>query len=236
MGFQIPVAIAAALSLGSVAVAATSVSNAASPIPASAATTVTLSGTLVSTAIGAPTAEPMLRVEPAVFTTDRGLSLGTSPLPQPSMPQLRSDSSMVQTPAASLSTLVDRHDDDLGNIDQQMRCLATAVFYEARSESLAGKLAVARVVINRADSGRFPTSLCGVVTQPGQFSFVRGGQLPSAPITAAAWADSVAIARVAVEDGWESVAEGALYFHASRVSPGWGRPRLAKIDNHIFYR
>src|SRR3546814_6095221 len=63
-------------------------------------------------------------------------------------------------------------------IDPELRCLAGAVYFESRGESLAGQLAVARVIINRAESGRFPTSYCGVVLQRSQFSFVRGGKMP----------------------------------------------------------
>lgn len=147
------------------------------------------------------------------------------------------DTNLALPPASSLAALVDAHDDDASAaLDDESRCLATAIFYEARSESLAGKLAVARVIVNRSRSGRFPTSLCGVVTQPGQFSFVRGGQMPSVPTTAASWDDCVAIARIAKANSWKSPAEGALYFHASRVAPRWGRVMLARVDNHLFYR
>lgn len=139
-------------------------------------------------------------------------------------------------PASSLNVLVERESADISDLDSEARCLATAVFYEARAESLAGKLAVARVVINRARSGRFPSSLCGVVAQRGQFSFVRGGQIPAAPEKGRQWVQSAAIAKIALNDGWESKAEGALFFHARHVSPGWGRPLLARVDNHLFYR
>src|SRR3546814_1697830 len=64
-------------------------------------------------------------------------------------------------------------------IDPELRCLAGAVYFESRGESLAGQLAVAHVIINRAESGRFPSSYCGVVHQRSQFSFVRGGKMPS---------------------------------------------------------
>ena len=50
------------------------------------------------------------------------------------------------------------------------------------------------------------------------------------------WRQAVAIAQIAMEDSWDSRAEGALFFHARRVSPGWGKTKLASIDNHIFYR
>ncbi len=136
----------------------------------------------------------------------------------------------------SLATLVAAQDSAAAPLDEEGRCLATAVFYEARSESLAGQLAVARVVINRTKSGRFPTSLCGVVTQPGQFSFVRGGRLPLVDSQSAQWRNATAIARIALDDMWDSHAEGALFFHAARVSPGWSRQRLAQVGNHVFYR
>ena len=60
------------------------------------------------------------------------------------------------------------------NLSPELRCLAGAIYFEAKSESLPGQLAVGRVVVNRAKSGRFPASYCGVVYQPSQFSFVRG--------------------------------------------------------------
>jgi spore germination cell wall hydrolase CwlJ-like protein len=121
-------------------------------------------------------------------------------------------------------------------LDADARCLATAVYYEARSESLAGQLAVAHVVLQRARSGRFPSSLCGVVTQPGQFSFVRSGRLPAVPVNAGQWKTAAAIARIAQEGSWENPVEGALYFHATRVSPAWGKERVMRIGGHVFYR
>ena len=65
-------------------------------------------------------------------------------------------------------------------LDEQTNCLATAVYFEARGESVEGQLAVARVVINRAASGRYPPDWCSVVKQPAQFSFVRHGAFPLA--------------------------------------------------------
>lgn len=121
-------------------------------------------------------------------------------------------------------------------LDSETRCLATAVFYEAKSESLTGQLAVARVVINRAKSGRFASSLCGVVTQRGQFSFVHRGALPTVSPVSRDWREAVAIAQIAQADRWQSQAEGALFFHARYVQPGWKLRRVAQIENHIFYR
>ena len=121
------------------------------------------------------------------------------------------------------------------DIDPELRCLAGAVYFESRGESLVGQLAVAHVVINRAKSGRFPTSLCGVVHQKSQFSFVRGGKMPAVR-EGSLWSNAVAIAQIARDGSWKTQAPGALFFHARHVSPGWRKARIAQIDNHIFYR
>lgn len=141
----------------------------------------------------------------------------------------------VRDPADTLAELVAATAQP-AELDAELRCLAGAVYFESRGESLPGQLAVAHVVINRANSGRFPKSLCGVVHQPSQFSFVRGRSMPSVNTGSRDWQEAVAVAQIALDDAWESPAEDALYFHARRVSPGWGKPRLAAIGNHIFYR
>ena len=152
----------------------------------------------------------------------------------------------VVQPLAPLSDSADVKADDLAamvnaqgspeDVYGDMKCLAGAVYFESKGESLEGQLAVARVIINRAKSGRFADSLCGVVYQRGQFSFVRGNGMPPIRLGSESWREAVAIAQIAMEDGWNSKAEGALFFHARRVSPGWGKHQLAAIDNHIFYR
>ncbi len=119
--------------------------------------------------------------------------------------------------------------------DDQLRCLATAVYFESKGEPLAGQLAVAKVIMNRAKSGRFATTLCGVVKQPSQFSFVRSGSFP--PVAnAAQWRSAVGVAHVAMQDLYASPAPGALFFHAKRVSPNWNKRQVAAVGNHIFYR
>lgn len=118
--------------------------------------------------------------------------------------------------------------------DRELRCLAIGVYYEARSEPLAGQLAVADVILNRSTSGRFPGSVCAVLTQRGQFSFVRGGKLPSPPANAL-WRRSLAVAQVARKNLWESPAPNALFFHARYVGASAART-VATVGNHIFYR
>ena len=117
----------------------------------------------------------------------------------------------------------------------ELQCMAGAIYFEAKGEPLNGQLAVAEVILNRSKSGRFPKSVCSVVTQRGQFSFVRGGRVPSiAPNKQ--YRTAVAVARVALADAWDSPATGAMYFHARRVSPSWNRVQVAAIGNHVFYR
>ncbi|PXA99114.1 cell wall hydrolase [Nostoc sp. 3335mG] len=120
--------------------------------------------------------------------------------------------------------------------DEELNCLAIGVYYESKGEPLAGQLAVADVILNRTSSGRFPTSVCDVLTQRGQFSFVKGGRLPDVDTSRPAWKTAVAIARIATQDLWDSPAEGALFFHARRVNPKWSRTRVASLGNHVFYR
>ena len=124
------------------------------------------------------------------------------------------------------------------SLSPDMRCLAQAVYFEARGEPLAGQLAVARVVINRAASGLYPADYCSVVAQPKQFSFVRGGRIPQANEGSQEWLRAKAIAQIAHQDLWECEADDALYFHATYVHPGWARRKteVARIDTHVFYR
>jgi hypothetical protein len=123
-------------------------------------------------------------------------------------------------------------------LPRDLECLAQAVYFEARGEPLAGQLAVARVVINRADSGLYPADYCSVVTQRAQFSFVRNGRIPQPDESSKAWRKAMAVAQIAHQDLWESEAGDALYFHASYVKPGWAsrKRQLARIDTHVFYR
>ncbi len=122
------------------------------------------------------------------------------------------------------------------DMSSEMRCLAGAIYFEARGETLEGQLAVGRVIINRTKSGRFPTSYCGVVYQRSQFSFVHGRSMPSVREGSPDWREAVAVAQIASEGSWKSRAKGALFFHAARVSPKWRLTRLAQVDNHVFYR
>lgn len=83
--------------------------------------------------------------------------------------------------------------------DEESKCLAGAVYFEARAESLEGQLAVAEVVLNRAASGEYPATICEVVKQPAQFSFVRDGHFPPIDESSVAWRTAVVVAHIAKE-------------------------------------
>jgi N-acetylmuramoyl-L-alanine amidase len=137
----------------------------------------------------------------------------------------------------SLASLVEQHASTEA-ADEQFQCLASAVYFESRGEPLEGQLAVAEVILNRVASGRFRSTICDVVTQPSQFSFVRGGRIPEPNRASSAWARAVAIARIAMDNLHDVTGDQSLFFHATYVRPSWGRSsaRIARIGNHIFYR
>jgi spore germination cell wall hydrolase CwlJ-like protein len=127
---------------------------------------------------------------------------------------------------------------------RQQRCLAEAIYFEARSESNEGRAAVAQVVLNRVRSNLYPNTVCGVVYQNShrhlacQFTFTCEGK--SLRVTEPApWRDAVRIARE-VYDGTIYLPEvgGSTHYHANYVRPGWAK-RLKKMDTigqHVFYK
>jgi spore germination cell wall hydrolase CwlJ-like protein len=136
-----------------------------------------------------------------------------------------------------LYALVDKYATN-APLDEETNCLATAVYFEARGESLEGQLAVAHVVINRAVSGRYASDWCGVVKQPAQFSFVRHGTFPSINTNSEAWKKAEAVAQLAAANVVPSVSQDVLWYHADYVAPAWRRSlqEVQQIGAHIFYK
>lgn len=201
----------------------------------------TLSLTDASAAFASPLIADMIQPVPAQSSETTASSAPEAAVEADAAPaetapkQIDTQSAKPPLKAESLAQLVSMSDMP-AEIDEETRCLAGAVYFESKGETLNGQLAVAKVVIARRDSGRFASSLCGVVYQPSQFSFVRGGRMPAIPTASQDWKEAVAIAQIAMKDSWDSPVEGALFFHARHVSPGWRMQRLAAVDNHVFYR
>lgn len=124
----------------------------------------------------------------------------------------------------------------------QHLCLARAIYFEARSESELGQLAVAKVILNRVRNPLYPTTICDVVyqgaDQPGcQFSFACDGR-PDKPRPGRAWEQAKKVAgRALAGDTDEQIISTATHFHADYVRPKWSdsMTRLIKIGRHIFY-
>jgi len=139
-------------------------------------------------------------------------------------------------PTGDLTSLVAQlRSSDAGSRD--LECLAVGIYFESKSEPLAGQLAVGEVIANRANSnGRFPSTYCGVLFQRGQFSFVRGRSWPAVNKSGRQWQNAVAIAKIVDQDLKDSAVGNALFFHAKHVSPRWRLKRVASVGNHVFYR
>lgn len=124
----------------------------------------------------------------------------------------------------------------------QWQCLAEALYFEARSESLEGQRAVAEVILNRVDSRKFPNTVCEVITQGAhrrnacQFSYNCDGR-PERITEPRAFERAKKIALDMVGDRERTLTDGATHYHTSAVNPRWARKltRTAKIGTHIFY-
>jgi hypothetical protein len=128
-------------------------------------------------------------------------------------------------------------------MSSQMKCLAEAVYYEARSEATEGQIAVAEVIMNRVRDHRYPSSACGVVYQGAtrttgcQFTFTCDGAMARQP-RGTKWEAAKSIAAHVYLDLDEKRTGGATHYHATYVNPVWnsGLIKTSNIGTHIFYR
>ncbi|KQS48176.1 cell wall hydrolase [Sphingomonas sp. Leaf198] len=148
---------------------------------------------------------------------------------EPAMDTAKSEAEEFDTLAQAVAA------QDSAAASDALQCLAGAIYFESKGEPLTGQLAVAEVIINRAKSGRFPADVCGVVKQRGQFSFVRGGEIPSIN-AGTAYRTAIAVAKVALASAWNSPADKALYFNTPDRRPSVRAVKVASIGNHVFYR
>lgn len=125
----------------------------------------------------------------------------------------------------------------------QWRCLAEALYFEARGETLRGQFAVAEVIMNRVASKRFPNTVCGVVNQGTgrkfacQFTYTCDGR-PETISEPRAWQRVGKVARAVLDGAPRPLTEGATHYHATWVSPDWSRKYTKTYAQgvHIFYR
>ena len=132
--------------------------------------------------------------------------------------------------------------------DSERLCLAQAIYHEARGETEAGQMAVANVIINRAFSKKYPSTICGVVFQNAdrgrykcQFTFACDGRSDEGT-ERKAWARSIKLAETAFSEFQQGerpdvIPGNALYYHTTAVAPKWSHTfrRVAAIGSHVFY-
>lgn len=136
------------------------------------------------------------------------------------------------------------------------RCMALNIYHEARSENMAGKFAVADVVLNRVNDRRYPDTVCGVIFQAelSEWWLERGREVPvkgrcqfswycdglkDDPMESDSWAEALIISyQILNKDMYRGLTEGATHYHANYVSPPWAPSFhfVGHIGSHIFYR
>lgn len=126
---------------------------------------------------------------------------------------------------------------------KEWECLAEALYFEARGETLKGQFAVAEVILNRVDSGNFPNSVCGVINQGTgrkfacQFTYTCDGQAEKIH-EPRAFRRVGKVARLMLDGAPRRLTDGATFYHTKNVRPSWSRKfhRTATIGVHHFYR
>ncbi|MFL2800387.1 MAG: cell wall hydrolase [Paracoccaceae bacterium] len=128
-------------------------------------------------------------------------------------------------------------------MNREMKCLSEALYFEARGEQIEGQIAVADVIINRKNSNRFPSTICGVVSEGShkkhacQFSYNCDGKLELI-YDKKTYSRIVKLSSMILNGAFSDVTNGATFFHASEVSPSWSKKfqKTKKIGRHIFYK
>ena len=133
-------------------------------------------------------------------------------------------------------------------------CLAQNIYFEAGNQPVAGKIAVAQVVINRVQDGQFPDNVCDVVYQTKKWrTSWKGNQIPvlgqcqfswfcdgksDEPTDSTTWIESYILAERVLSGDWDDITEGALWYHADYIMPYWAYQlnRTVYINDHIFYK
>lgn len=144
---------------------------------------------------------------------------------------------------------------EASNDNRDTFCLAQNIYFEAGNQPLAGKIAVAQVVLNRVENVNYPDNICDVVYQAKleknwkgnimpvrhmcQFSWYCDGKSDN-PVDGITWAKSLSLARDTIlnQDVLTDLTEGATHYHADSVHPYWADSlnQTVQINNHIFYK
>jgi len=177
-----------------------------------------------------------------------------------SLPPIREDTEEIQKeiPEEIMKEISEENENEQEELEvvvviidiKEKQCLAKAIYFEARNQSIEGKIAVGTVVMNRVKTGMHPNTICEVVHAGCQFSWNCDKSKKYDPanhkniIERQAWNESLMLANDLILEynstTFDDITKGATYFHASYVSPHWRKwkrlQRTVKIDKHIFYR
>lgn len=132
-------------------------------------------------------------------------------------------------------------------------CLAQNIYFEAANQPLAGRIAVANVVMNRVEDGQFPNTICEVVYQAKWEENWRGNMVPilnqcqfswfcdgksDEPTDSKTWMKAIRLADSVLDGTYTDITENALWYHADHVDPYWNDylQQTVYINNHIFYK
>jgi N-acetylmuramoyl-L-alanine amidase len=132
-----------------------------------------------------------------------------------------------------------------------LTCMAIAIYFEARSEPIAGQFAIANVIMNRVFDDRYPNDICDVVKQGKlnskpedrvyinqcQFSFFCDGKSDQ-PEDIDAFENALYISSMSFDDAWYDLTDGSTHYHSININPDWAKTktRVVRIENHVFYR
>ena len=172
------------------------------------------------------------------------LTFKASPAIQPTSALLHATPVSSDAAAVARLTSINTHRLDIAEREKaELDCLAKAVYYEARSESTRGQMAVAEVVMNRVNDSRFPKTVCGVVYQGQtrevgcQFTFTCDGSLRTAP-AGPSWDRARNVALHVALGLNKPVTDHATHYHTDTVTPYWspGMVKTTEVGQHIFYR
>jgi len=132
-------------------------------------------------------------------------------------------------------------------------CVAQNIYFEAGNQPLAGKVAVAHVVLNRTKHPNYPTDICEVIYQAKWKTNWNGNQVPirnqcqfswfcdgksDDPVDSPTWLKSLHIARDVVQGAYPDITEGSTHYHSDKILPYWADSlnETVHINNHIFYK
>mgnify|MGYP006401645027 FL=1 len=136
-------------------------------------------------------------------------------------------------------------------LETALMCMATNIYHEAKNQPMVGQIAVAQVVMNRANDSRYPNNVCDVIKQgltykngkvvlgKCQFSWYCDGKKDDVNMKSEKWRNSLRYASMVITNRITlDVTEGATHYHATYVRPAWARTKTktVRINRHIFYR